>query len=89
MEFKCSCHGSGINCFTGKCDRCGLTKESTIEKMQIPTLINNLKLSILHLPKYNSTYGSGGLDCWGEMEEDKDGEYIKLEDVLNLFSAKK
>lgn len=47
----------------------------------------NMK-AILSLPKYNSTYGSGGVDCWGEMEEDKDGEYIKLEDILNLFSAK-
>jgi hypothetical protein len=61
---------------------------SIIEKMKIPTLMNNLKLSVLSLPKYNSTYGSGGLDCWGEMEEDRDGEYIKLQDVLNLFSTK-
>ena len=83
MEFKCSCHGSGVNSFTGKCGRCGMTKESTIEKMKIPTLINNLKISILSLDRYSEVYerGTGVL-------ENKDGEYVKLEEVLNLFPQK-
>ena len=27
-EFKCACHNSGTNSYTGKCDRCGMTKPS-------------------------------------------------------------
>lgn len=28
MEFKCTCHNSGTNSFTGKCSNCGMTKLS-------------------------------------------------------------
>jgi len=54
----------------------------------ISETINNvrlgLKFSIEDLPRY-ICYSNCQVDC---MEEDRDGEYIKLEDVLNLFSAK-
>lgn len=58
-------------------------EDSIIEKMKIPALIYNLKISILSLDRYSEVYerGTGVL-------ENKDGEYVKLEEVLNLFSAK-
>ena len=84
MEFKCSCSGSGVNGFTGKCGRCGMTKVATIEKTRETLLEHNLKLAVLNLPKY-TCYSNCQVDC---MEEDINGEYIKLKDVLNLFSAK-
>jgi len=28
MEFKCTCHNSGTNSFSGKCSNCGMTKPS-------------------------------------------------------------
>lgn len=51
--------------------------------MKIPTLINNLKISILSLDRYSEVYerGTGVL-------ENKDGEYIKLQDGFKSFSAK-
>ena len=28
MEFKCNCHNSGTNSYTGKCSNCGMIKSS-------------------------------------------------------------
>jgi len=28
MEFKCTCHNSGTNSFTGACSNCGMSKPS-------------------------------------------------------------
>lgn len=93
MEFKCNCHNSGTNSFTGKCDRCGMTKPSQgvytssdsgnysakefeyKEEDYWIKQINNLQRYDIHVYDY--------------IIEDKDGEYIKLEDVLKLFSAQK
>lgn len=59
-----------------------------IELQELPTLtdiLNNLENYILSLPRWNnhSKYDNP------YMLQDNDGEYIKLEDVLTLFSAKK
>ena len=63
--------------------------ESLVDKMQVPQLLNNMRTYILSLPRYEYNTNSGGQDCWCTMDEDEEGEYIKLEDVLTLFSAKK
>jgi len=85
MEFKCNCTNSGTNCFTGACSVCGMSKnspqESITEKMKELQLINNLKLAVLALPKYRNE--------WGYIVENSNGDYLKLEDVLALFSPKK
>lgn len=57
-----------------------------------PTMVevlNNLQEYVLSLDRYECNTNSGGYDCWSTMDLDKDGEWIKLEDVLNLFSVKK
>lgn len=47
--------------------------------------MNNIKQEILKLPRYN--YQS---DCpYDCMEEDIEGEYLKLEDILKLLNPKK
>jgi hypothetical protein len=102
MEFKCNCTNSGTNCFTGACNICGISKEKfkTIHENKAlmnafiepqPTLIeilNNLENYVLSLPKI--VYKSDGTG-YGYISEGKDesGVYVKLEDVLSLFSAKK
>lgn len=63
--------------------------ESLVDKMQVPQLLNNMRSYVLSLNRYECSTNSGGQDCWSTMDLDKDGEWIKLEDVLNLFSAKK
>lgn len=63
--------------------------ESIVDKMQVLQLLNNMKSYILSLQRYECSTNSGGQDCWSTMDEDKEGEYIKLEDVLTLFSAEK
>ena len=93
MEFKCNCTNSGTNCFTGACNICGMSKslpqESITEKMKELQLINNLKLAVLSLQRYENSFGEGFGSCWGEMVDSEDGEWVRLEDVLALFSAKK
>ncbi len=59
------------------------------EQPTLVEVINNLKDYVLTLDRYENSFGSGYGDCWGTMEVDENGEYIKLEDVLALFSAKK
>lgn len=59
---------------------------------QQPTLIevlNNLRNYILSLQRYECNSNSGGQDCWCTMDEDKEGEYVKLEDIIKLFGAEK
>lgn len=59
--------------------------ESITDKMQVLQVLNNMRTYILSLPRWNnhSKYDNP------YMLQDNDGEYIKIEDVLNLFSAKK
>lgn len=57
-----------------------------------PTLqevLNNLEEYILKLDRYKDNANSGGQDCWFTMDLDEEGEWVKLEDILNLFRAKK
>lgn len=51
----------------------------------ITSIIAEFKNKILQLEKYECTTNSGGQDCWATMELDKEGEYVKIEDILNLF----
>ena len=57
-------------------------EENKINNQGNECVTTNMK-DILSLDRYSEVYerGTGVL-------ENKDGEYIKLEDVLNLFSAK-
>lgn len=96
MEFRCNCHNSGTNSFTGKCSNCGMTKpsngtiitnSSTVEinpysiEQQVKERIQYLRLQVLKLEKYQPTF-EGLMD-----ESEEYGEYVKIEDILNLFSA--
>ena len=57
-----------------------------------PTMVevlSNLENYILSLQRYECSTNSGGQDCWSTMDEDKEGEWVKIEDVLKLFGAKK
>ena len=105
MEFRCTCHNSGTNSFTGKCSNCGMTKpssgtiitnNSTIEQYKTihendarlfpkvetrTSIIAEFKNKILQLDKYYPEPDNE----WASMSEDKDGEWVKLEDILNLF----
>lgn len=51
----------------------------------------DIKQAILSLNRYYPDYYSGydGYGCGATMEVGEDGEYIKLEDILNIFGAKK
>ena len=107
MEFKCTCNNSGTNSFSGKCDRCGMTKPSkgvTISNSSEPykTIHQNKSeleqfysaekfeykeedywiKQINNLQRYDASAYDG-------VVEDNDGDYVKLEDILNLFSAEK
>jgi hypothetical protein len=108
MEFKCTCQNSGTNSYTGKCDRCGMTKPSqgtTISNSSMPYKTIHENAVMINPKKYNSqNFEYKEEDYWikqinslqlyqptfeGLMEEsDEYGEYVKLSDVLNLFSAK-
>jgi len=57
-------------------------QENITEKMKELQLISNLKLAVLSLQRHDAGHNDS-------IREDKEGEYIKLEDVLALFSAKK
>lgn len=104
MEFKCNCHNSGTNSFTGHCDRCGMIKPSNGTIVTINTgspqktlqeLFNStgdfrykaleLLEKVLELPRYNPEPKND----WVEMIEEKEGEYVELEDIISLFGAKK
>ena len=37
------------------------------------------------IKRYESSFGSGGQDCWGEMAEAADGEYIRFSDYEKLL----
>jgi hypothetical protein len=63
--------------------------ESLVDKIQVTQLLNNMSSYVLSLDRYECNTNSGGQDCWSTMDLDRDGEWIKLEDVLSLFSAKK
>jgi len=52
-------------------------------------IFNNIENYILTLDRYENSFGSGYGDCWGEMVESEEGDWVKLEDVLKLFSAQK
>lgn len=52
--------------------------ESLVDKMQVLQLINNIKSYILSLQRYE--------DEWGYLVEKEDGRWVKIEDVLKLFS---
>jgi len=58
-------------------------------KQTVEEVVNNVKLglkfSIEDLPRYNN-YSLHDNPC---MVKNKDGKYIKLEDVLSLFSSEK
>jgi len=49
------------------------------------SIIAEFKNKILELNRYECTANSGGQDCWATMELDLDGEFVKIEDILNLF----
>ena len=57
-----------------------------VDKEELRTsIIAEFKNKILQLEKYECATNSGGQDCWATMELDKEGEYVKIEDILNLF----
>ena len=41
MKSKCTCFNSGTNCFTGACDRCGMSKNSA-QKEKTEELLKQL-----------------------------------------------
>ena len=54
---------------------------------QVKSQMESLRYRLKNLSRYESNTNSGGQDCWSTMDENKDGEYIKLEDILKLFGA--
>lgn len=46
MEFRCNCHNSGTNSFTGKCDRCGITKSYKGTIISNSTSIDGLLIDV-------------------------------------------
>lgn len=78
MEFKCNCHNSGTNCFTGMCSSCGMPKTQSLTDVMKPSQFkNSLLLEVLSTERYQATYDG--------MVLDSDGEYVKLDDVLKIF----
>lgn len=110
MEFKCTCQNSGTSSFTGKCDRCGMTKPSqgtTISNSSTPYKTIHENAVMINPQKYNSqNFEYREEDYWIKQINNLQryynypqdglcvmeacnvhGEYIKLSDVLALFSA--
>lgn len=54
---------------------------------QVKAQMESIRYKLKNLPKYECNTNSGGQDCWCTMDEDREGEYIKLEDALKLFIA--
>lgn len=52
------------------------------EQPTLTEILNNLENYILNLTRYDNSYDQG-------IVENEEGEYIRLEDVLALFGAKK
>ena len=69
------------------------SKKNLVEKMKIDTVNNNiltmiimeLDRYIIQLDKYTCTSNNNSHDCYCTMNKDDNGEYVKLEDVLNLL----
>jgi|GEM_PF-6956630 len=69
------------------------SKKNLVEKMKIDTVNNNiltmiimeLDRYIIQLDKYTCTSNNNSHDCYCIMNKDDNGEYVKLEDVLNLL----
>ena len=96
MDFKCTCHNSGTNSFTGHCARCGMEKPLNGTIININTIgiekpdtwfdvFNNVEALVNSLQRYTPEPKND----WVEMVKYKEGEYVKIEDVLTLFGAKK
>jgi len=82
MDFKCKCHNSGTNCFTGNCSVCGMSKAvSIVDVMKPAQLRNNLLMEVLNTERYNCTYDG--------MVLENDGEYVLLDDILKIFGGEK
>ena len=100
MEFKCSCHNSGTNSYTGKCDRCGMTNPSqgtlitnTSTPMEHYKTLHENKVMINPPIKISSNPDDviANLDRYtplknGEMLEDLEGEYVLISDVYEAVS---
>lgn len=97
MEFKCTCHNSGTNSFTGKCDRCGMTKPSqgvTISNSSEPyrTIHQNkseLEQFYIKAEKLNVTYLSDIFSIIEKLIKDNSDDSELGSKVRQLFSAEK
>lgn len=61
--------------------------ESIVDRKEIRELqlLNNFRQAVFQLERYDLETDEGG----GWMYENVSGEYVKFEDVLDLFSAQK
>ena len=99
MEFKCTCHNSGTNSFSGKCSNCGMTKPSqgvTISNNSEPYKTihqNKSELEQFYKPSSNTNDVIANLDRYSECFErgfgvlkHEQGEYVLFSDVIEAVS---
>ena len=94
MEFRCTCHNSGTNSFTGKCSNCGMTKPSSgtiitnncsIEQYKTihendARLFPKLETRASIIAEFKNKILQLSVYDTAEF-----GEVVILEDILNLF----